>query len=95
MNEDHSMQLTRIEQLLEDNLEATQEVNERVRSMQRAARWGFWLKAVIWAAVIILPFLLLKPILQTFVPATGADSGFFGFPSQADLEKALDSYQGQ
>jgi hypothetical protein len=95
MNDDHGMQLTRIEQLLEDNLEATQENNERIRSMQRAAKWGFWLKVVVWAAVIILPFLLLKPLLQTLVPATGGGNGLFGFPSQADLEKALNSYQGQ
>ncbi|MEA2701407.1 MAG: hypothetical protein QOE22_116 [Candidatus Parcubacteria bacterium] len=96
MNDDQ-MQLTRIEQLLQDNLEATREVNELVRDLRRWGRLGFWFRIVIWAAVIILPLLLLRPILQTLIPAAGtggAGSGFFGFPSQSDIEEALDSYQG-
>ena len=63
--------------------------------LRRTARWGFWLKVVVWGAIIILPFLLLKPILETLVPAAGAGSGLFGLPSQGDLEKALDAYQGE
>lgn len=92
MNDDQ-MQLARVEQLLQENLEVAHETNAMLRDMRRTARWGFWLRVVVWAAVIILPLLILKPILETLVPATGAGSGFFGFPSQADLEKALDSYQ--
>lgn len=94
MNDD-SMQLTRIEQLLEENLEVAQETNEMLRDLRRTARWGFWLRLLVWAAVIILPFLLLKPILETLVPATGTGSGPFGFPSQEQLKEVLDAYQGE
>jgi hypothetical protein len=95
MNDDTSLQLTRIEQLLEDNLAAAQETNDMIRDMRRTAWWGFWFKVIIWAAVIILPFILLKPLLETLVPAAAGGSGLFGLPSQSDLEKALDAYQGE
>jgi hypothetical protein len=93
---DDLMQLTRIEQLLQENLEAAQETNDMIRDMRRTARWGFWLKVLVWAAVIILPFLLLKPILETFVPAAaGSGTGVFGFPSGDELKGVLDAYQGE
>ena len=96
MNEEQ-MTLTRVEQLLQENLELSEENNKLLRDLRRTARLGFWFKLLIWAAVIILPFLLLKPILETLVPATGAgEAGFsiFGLPSQDQLEGVIDAYQG-
>lgn len=94
MNDD-SMQLNRIEHLLQENLEVAQETHDMVRDLRRTAWWGFWLRVLVWAAVIILPFLLLKPILETLVPSAGTGSGIFGFPSQEDLKGVLDAYQGE
>jgi len=93
---DENLQLARVEQMLEENLQVTEETNRMLREMRRWSRVGIFLRVFIWAALIILPLLLLKPILESLVPAAGgAGSGFLGFPTQADLEKALDSYQGQ
>ena len=95
MNDDEQMRLTRLEQLLEENMEISQETNSIVRDLRRTTRWAFAIKLVLWAAVIILPFLLLKPIIETLVPAAGSGSGFLGFPSQENIERAIESYQGQ
>ena len=93
------MTATRVQQLLEENLQLTQETNEMVREMRRLGRIMFWIKLVLWAFVIILPFLLIGPILEAMFPVTAEGAGpglnLFGFPSQETLERALDSYQGQ
>ena len=91
------MTLTRVEQLLEETRELAEENNRLLRDLRRTARMGFWFKVLLWAAVIILPFLLLKPILETLVPAarTGDQGvGVFGLPSEAQLEGIIDAYQG-
>lgn len=93
------MKIARIEQLLEENLELAEENNKLLIDMRRAARWGLFIKIIVWAAIIILPLLLLKPIIETLLPsAAGSDPAglnIFGFPSQEDIERALDTYQGQ
>jgi hypothetical protein len=94
MNEDQ-LQLTRLEHLLQENLEVAKETNVMLRDMRRLGRVWFWLRLLIWAMVIILPLLLLKPIIETLIPAAGNGSSFFGFPTQEDLERAIDSYQGE
>lgn len=95
---DEQMQLARIEQLLEENLEIAEETNNMLRDLRRWNRAGFWFRVLVWAAVIVLPFLLLKPIIETLVPSLGGNTpgnGFFGLPSQADIERAIESYQAQ
>lgn len=94
---DEQMTLTRVEQLLEENLELAEENNKLLHDLRRTARLGFWFKLLVWAAVIILPFILLKPILETLIPAarTGEGGvGVFGLPSQEQLENVIDTYQG-
>ena len=94
--DDDKLQLTRVEQLLEENLQVAEETNKMLRDMRRWNRINLFFRVIIWAAIIILPFLLLKPILESLVPAASGvpGSGFLGFPSQADIERAIDSYQG-
>jgi hypothetical protein len=95
---DEQMSMARIEQLLEENLQLAEENNRLLRDLRRVGRWGFWLRLLLWAAVIILPFLLLRPILTTLVPgATNDGAGFsiFGLPNQEQLKDVLDAYQGE
>jgi hypothetical protein len=96
--DEERMAMTRIEQLLEDNLELAEENNRILRDLRRVGRWGFWLRLLLWAAVIILPFLLLRPIISTLIPgATSDGAGFsvFGLPNQEQLKDVLDAYQGE
>lgn len=88
--------LARIEQQLEELLELTEENNELLLQTRRAARWSLWLRLVIWAAVLLLPFLLIGPILRAIVPAgvPGASgTGMFGLPSPEQLQEALETYR--
>lgn len=95
--DDEKMTLARVEQLLEENLELAEENNRLLRELRRAGRISFWLKLVLWAAVLILPFLLIGPLLEALVPAASGSQGssFLGFPSPDQLQEALDIYQGQ
>lgn len=63
------IQLARLEQLLEENLELAEENNKLLREMRRWSRLGVFVKVILWAAVIILPFLLLKPVIEQLFPA--------------------------
>lgn len=91
---DETLQNARVEQLLQENLQIAEETNKMLREMRRWMRINFIFRIVMWAAIIILPLLLLKPLIEAFVPATSGiqGSGFLGIPTQADLEKALESY---
>jgi len=91
MNEDR-IQLARVEQLLEENLQVAEETNSMLRDMRRWSRIGVFFKIILWSAVIILPFLLLKPIIEQLVPAS---NGVPDSALQERLEQALDLYQGQ
>lgn len=82
------MSLSRMEQLLQDNLELAEENNRLLRQLRRAVRASFWARIILWAIVIALPLLLLRPVLNAVVPATGDGAGPFGlFPSLEDAEK--------
>lgn len=95
MNEEPQMSLTRLEQLLEENIELTEENNRLIREVRTTARVGFWLRIVLWAAVIILPFLLIGPIISALIPAASGGAGTsFGLPSAEQFQALLEAYQG-
>lgn len=88
--------LTRIEQQLSDLLEVAEENNELLLQTRRAARWSLWLRVVIWAIVLALPFLLIGPLLRAIVPGGVPGSStttLFGLPSAEQLQEALDTYR--
>lgn len=95
--EEDKMALARVEQLLEENLEIAEENNRLLRDLRRTGRIAFWLKLVLWAVVLILPFLLIGPIIEALVPAAsnGQNGSFLGLPSPEQLQQVLDLYQGQ
>jgi cell division septal protein FtsQ len=86
--------LTRIEQQLDELLEISEEQTELMLQARRAARWGFWLKVVIWAFVLVVPFLVIGQLLKTFMPGEG-----FGALNSQQVQNAIDAYttgfQGQ
>jgi hypothetical protein len=95
MNDEQQMSITRLEQLLEENLELAEENNRLIREIRRTGRIAFWLKLVLWATVLILPFLLIGPILAALIPAAGGASGStFGIPTAEQFQSLLEAYQG-
>lgn len=94
--DDEKMTLTRVEQLLQQNLELTEENNRLIREVRRTGRVSFWFRLALWAIVLILPFLLIGPILEAVVPAAAGGQGgsLFGLPSSSQLQEVFDAYQG-
>jgi hypothetical protein len=95
--DDENMTLARVEQLLKDNLELTQENNRLIREVRRTGRVSFWFRLALWVIVLILPFLLIGPLLQALVPAAGGSGSgsLFGLPSSSQLQEVFEAYQGQ
>lgn len=90
--------IARLEQLLEETKEIAEENNQLLREIRRNWRISFWIKVALWAAVIILPFLLIKPILDAIVPAVNGQQngvGVFGVPDTAELQQLIDTYRGE
>lgn len=85
--------LSRIEQLLEDNLEVAEENNKLLHSLRRTQRWAFWGKLLLWIIVLGLPVLLLGPYLHALLPVTGEGShSLFGLPSADQVKALLNAY---
>lgn len=90
--------IARLEQLLEETKEIAEENNQLLREIRRNWRISFWIKVVLWAAVLVLPFLLIGPILNAIVPAvSGQQNGVevFGIPDSAELQQLIDTYRGE
>jgi|CXWL01.1.fsa_nt_gi hypothetical protein len=97
MNEEQQ-RLARIEDLLTRNLEVAEETKNILKEMRRNSLIAFWFKVVLWAAVLILPLLFIKPLLNSIFPVTKGETGVnvSTFPTQEDIQKALELYtQGQ
>lgn len=88
-----SVTLARLEQLATENLELAEETNQLLRDMRRLSRVAFWAKAVMWLIVIVLPFILLKPIVNALVPLVGGNPSSFGLPSSTDIQALIREYQ--
>lgn len=88
----------RFEHLLEQNLELSKDTNRIVRDLHKWTRIAFWTRVVLWILVIVLPLILLGSLISSFVPSAenGAVPGTsaFGFPSQEQLQEAIDLYLG-
>ena len=92
--DEHAAALTRIENLLTEQMDLIRDTNKVVHSIRRTNWITFWLKVILWTAVIVLPFFFIGPLLKTFVPSLGSSEGtVFGFPSAADIQKALQNYR--
>lgn len=89
--------IARLEQLLEETREIAEENNQILRELRRNFRISFWVKVVIWVAVLALPFILIGPILNALVPATDAQQGgvgLFGVPNPEEIQQLINAYQG-
>ena len=87
--------ISRLEQLLQDSLELAEENNKLLRSLLRTNRFAFWVKAVMWLVILVLPFILLGPLLRTLIPVsdTSKAGSLFGFPSPTEIQNIVNSYR--
>lgn len=88
--------ISRLEQLLEDNLELAEENNKMLLQIRSSQRWSFWGKLVLWILVLGLPVLFLGPILRSVLPAPYQDAqskSVFGLPSAEQVKALLQAYQ--
>lgn len=88
--------------LLEQNLTLAKENNHMLRAMRRNMWYGIIWRVIVWTVFILLPLYFyqeyLSPTVQRFQSfgsgnATTTSGGMFGFPSFAEIQKLLDSYQ--
>ena len=85
-----------IQKLLKQNIALSEENNKILRTMQKWNKIAFIAKVIVWAIVLIIP-VLLYPYIARFVPglsgvstaSSTTESGLFGYPSPAQLEKIL------
>ena len=84
-----------------DEIHALAKDNHRMlRAIRRDQWFGFVGRIIIWIIVLALPLYLYQQYLQPFVSKFSAASGTttsgpFGFPTTAELQKLLNSFQGK
>ena len=84
-------------------LEETNALAKDNHRMLRAIRRDYWIglagKILFWVIILALPLYFyqqyLQPLVDKFSTSTGvsANSGPFGLPTTAELQKLIDSYK--
>ncbi len=91
MDPEVQRQLQEIHALVKDN-------HQMLRAIRRDQWLGFIGRVIIWVIVLALPLYLyqqyLQPFVQKFSATTGTTAtGMFGFPTSAELQKLITSFQ--
>lgn len=89
-----------LEELLEENLELAKENNKLLKEMRRNAIIGLVARVVIWLVVLGVPIFFLSTYLGPILDALSGQAngqeipvGFFGMPSQEQLNQLIEQYQ--
>lgn len=92
---DDDKRITRLEETLDELLELAEENNKILIKMERAARWSFWGRLLIWILVLALPFIVLAPFLHALVPGLSGmeGKGLFGLPSGEQTKALFEAYK--
>ncbi len=85
--------LTEIKALAKDN-------HDMLKAIRRDQWLGFIGRVLVWVIVLALPLYIyqqyLQPFVQKFSQTTGVTTtGPFGFPTSAELQKLLSSFQSK
>ena len=85
--------LDQIHALAKDN-------HDMLRAIRRDQWLGFFGRVIVWLIVLALPLYLyqqyLQPLVSKFSASSGVStSGLFGFPTGAEVQKILNSFQGK
>jgi Trk-type K+ transport system membrane component len=87
-------------QLLEQTHALAKDNHQMLRAIRRHQWYGVIGTIIVWAIVLALPLYLYQQYLQPFVARFSAVSGTttsgpFGFPTSAELQKLLNSFQAK
>lgn len=93
MDPEIKRQLEEIHALAKDN-------HQMLRAIRRDQWLGFIGRIIVWAIVLALPLYLYQQYLQPFVEKFSSTSGTttsgpFGFPTSAELQKLINSFQNK
>ncbi|MFZ3043923.1 MAG: hypothetical protein WA058_02335 [Minisyncoccia bacterium] len=74
--------------------------HDMLRAIRRDQWLGFIGRVIVWIIVLILPLYLYQQYLQPFVVKFSSSAGLttsgpFGFPTSAELQKLISSFQGK
>jgi uncharacterized membrane protein (DUF106 family) len=83
-----------IKKLLEANLEVVKQNHEMLEKIHRVYMYTFWMKALWFAIIIGVPFLVYYVLLEPYVAALGIDSEQFT-QMMRDLPKLISSPVGK
>ncbi|HUY05233.1 MAG TPA: hypothetical protein VMV62_00725 [Candidatus Paceibacterota bacterium] len=78
----------------------TKDNHDMLRAIRRDQWLGFIGRVIVWLIVLALPLYLyqqyLQPLVSKFSTTQGVStSGLFGFPTAAEVQKILNSFQGK
>lgn len=87
-----------IRRLLEESLAIEKDNNAILRSMRHHQWMSFLTSVIFWVVIVALPLYLyrqyMQPIFDRFT-TNGTNTGTFGIPTSAELQKLLGSFQRQ
>ncbi len=88
-----------LKRTLEELRVLTKDNHQMLRAIRRDQWLGFVGRVVVWIIVLALPLYLYQQYLQPFVSQFSStigiqNSGPFGFPTYAELQKLINSYKG-
>jgi Trk-type K+ transport system membrane component len=89
-----------LKQTLDQIHALTKDNHKMLRAIRRDQWFGFFGRIIIWLIVLALPLYLyqqyLQPLVSKFSATSGVTtSGLFGFPTGAEVQKILNSFQGK
>ena len=84
-----------LSQMLERNLELSEENNRILKNMRFMDTVGFWVKLIFWALVLGLPVIFFQPIVEYIKGTVMENPSAFGIPSTAELQKAFGEFRGE
>jgi Trk-type K+ transport system membrane component len=89
-----------LKQTLDQIHALTKDNHKMLRAIRRDQWFGFFGRIIIWLIVLALPLYLYQQYLQPLVSKFSANSGvstsgLLGFPTAAEMQKLLNSFQGK
>ena len=84
-----------LSQMLERNLELSEENNRILKNMRFMDTIGFWVKLIFWALVLGLLVIFFQPIVEFIKTTVMENPSAFGIPSSAEFQKAFGEFKGQ
>ncbi len=89
-----------LKQMIEETRALAKDNHRMLRAIRRDQWLGFVGRIIVWAIVLALPLYLYQQYLQPIVAKISATpgeftSGLLGFPTSAEVQKLINSFQAK